>query len=39
MAIVDVTIIPVGTETPSVSQYVADIQKCWPSMKMKLHIN
>ena len=27
MAIVDVTIIPVGTETPSVSQYVADIQK------------
>lgn len=27
MAIVDLTIIPVGTKTPSVSQYVADIQK------------
>ncbi|TYR81664.1 MTH1187 family thiamine-binding protein [Priestia megaterium] len=27
MAIVDITIIPVGTETPSVSQYVADIHK------------
>ncbi|MCM3442139.1 MTH1187 family thiamine-binding protein [Metabacillus halosaccharovorans] len=26
MAIVDVTIIPVGTTTPSVSEYVADIQ-------------
>lgn len=27
MAIVDVTVIPVGTETPSVSKYVASIQK------------
>ncbi|MDZ5471008.1 MTH1187 family thiamine-binding protein (plasmid) [Bacillus sp. 31A1R] len=27
MAIVDVTIIPIGTETPSVSSYVADIHK------------
>ncbi|KAA6451459.1 MTH1187 family thiamine-binding protein [Bacillus swezeyi] len=26
MAIADVTIIPIGTETPSVSAYVADIQ-------------
>jgi uncharacterized protein (TIGR00106 family) len=27
MAIVDVTIIPIGTETPSVSKYVAEIQE------------
>jgi uncharacterized protein (TIGR00106 family) len=27
MAIVDITIIPIGTETPSVSSYVAEIQK------------
>lgn len=27
MAIVDVTVIPVGTQTPSVSLYVAEIQK------------
>ncbi|NCU18398.1 MTH1187 family thiamine-binding protein [Pallidibacillus pasinlerensis] len=27
MAIIDITVIPVGTETASVSQYVADIQK------------
>ncbi|MED4800860.1 MTH1187 family thiamine-binding protein [Bacillus atrophaeus] len=27
MAIADVTIIPIGTETPSVSGYVADVQK------------
>ncbi len=27
MAIVDVTVIPIGTETPSVSLYVADLQK------------
>ncbi|RLQ98238.1 MTH1187 family thiamine-binding protein [Falsibacillus albus] len=26
MAIVDVTVIPIGTETPSISQYVADLQ-------------
>lgn len=27
MAIIDITVIPVGTETASVSHYVADIQK------------
>ncbi|MDP4085234.1 MAG: MTH1187 family thiamine-binding protein [Bacillota bacterium] len=27
MAIVDVTVIPIGTETPSVSKYVASLQK------------
>jgi uncharacterized protein (TIGR00106 family) len=27
MAIVDVTVIPIGTATPSVSSYVADIQR------------
>ncbi|MFC0473544.1 MTH1187 family thiamine-binding protein [Halalkalibacter kiskunsagensis] len=27
MAIVDVTIIPIGTDTPSVSKYVAEIQE------------
>lgn len=27
MAIVDITIIPVGTGTPSVSEYVAEIQR------------
>lgn len=27
MAIVDVTVIPIGTKSPSVSSYVADIQK------------
>ncbi|MDM5315263.1 MTH1187 family thiamine-binding protein [Fictibacillus sp. b24] len=27
MAIADITIIPIGTETPSVSAYVAEIQK------------
>ncbi len=27
MAIVDVTVIPIGTETPSVSKYVATIQE------------
>jgi uncharacterized protein (TIGR00106 family) len=27
MAIVDVTVIPVGTQSPSVSKYVAEIQK------------
>jgi uncharacterized protein YqgV (UPF0045/DUF77 family) len=26
MAIVDVVVIPVGTEGPSVSEYIADIQ-------------
>jgi uncharacterized protein (TIGR00106 family) len=27
LAIVDVTVIPIGTETPSVSDYVADVQR------------
>ncbi|MBP3038919.1 MTH1187 family thiamine-binding protein [Bacillaceae bacterium Marseille-Q3522] len=27
MAIVDITIIPIGTKTPSISKYVAEIQK------------
>jgi uncharacterized protein (TIGR00106 family) len=27
MAIIDVTVIPLGTSTPSVSEYVAEIQK------------
>ena len=27
MAIADVTIIPIGTDTPSVSKYVADVQR------------
>ncbi|WP_273130151.1 MTH1187 family thiamine-binding protein [Metabacillus sp. HB246100] len=27
MAIVDITVIPIGTKSPSVSEYVADIQK------------
>ena len=27
MAIVDVTVIPIGTESPSVSSYVADLQR------------
>lgn len=27
MAIIDVTVIPIGTETPSVSKYVASVQK------------
>ncbi|WP_066154529.1 MTH1187 family thiamine-binding protein [Halalkalibacter krulwichiae] len=27
MAIVDITVIPIGTETPSVSKYVAEIQQ------------
>lgn len=27
MAIVDVTVIPIGTDSPSVSSYVADIQR------------
>lgn len=27
MAIIDITVIPVGTETPSVSEYVAEIHK------------
>ncbi|WP_400242368.1 MTH1187 family thiamine-binding protein [Niallia sp. JL1B1071] len=35
MAIVDVTVIPVGTQTPSVSAYVADIQKVLMSYEEK----
>ncbi|WP_445490437.1 MTH1187 family thiamine-binding protein [Niallia sp. 03133] len=35
MAIVDVTIIPIGTETPSVSKYVADIHKVLQSYEEK----
>ncbi|WP_053365888.1 MTH1187 family thiamine-binding protein [Bacillus sp. FJAT-27245] len=27
MAIIDITVIPIGTETPSVSEYVAEIHK------------
>ncbi|MGP4080902.1 MTH1187 family thiamine-binding protein [Pseudalkalibacillus sp. R45] len=27
MAIVDVTVVPLGTKTPSMSDYVADVQK------------
>lgn len=27
MAIIDVTVIPIGTETPSVSEYVASVEK------------
>jgi uncharacterized protein (TIGR00106 family) len=33
VAIVDVTVIPIGTETPSVSVYVADIQKVLETYK------
>ncbi|MEK5381352.1 MTH1187 family thiamine-binding protein [Niallia sp. FSL W8-0635] len=35
MAIVDVTVIPVGTQTPSVSAYVADIHKVLISYEKK----
>ncbi len=35
MAIADVTIIPIGTETPSVSAYVADVQKILEDIKLK----
>jgi uncharacterized protein (TIGR00106 family) len=33
MAIVDVTVIPIGTTTPSVSEYVAEIQKVLETYK------
>ncbi|MFZ3588138.1 MTH1187 family thiamine-binding protein [Bacillus sp. DJP31] len=33
MAIVDVTVIPIGTETPSVSTYVAEIQSILTKFK------
>ncbi|WP_462412214.1 MTH1187 family thiamine-binding protein [Neobacillus sp. Marseille-QA0830] len=35
MAIVDVTVIPVGTESPSVSQYVANVQKVLQDYEQK----
>ncbi|QOR65517.1 MTH1187 family thiamine-binding protein [Cytobacillus suaedae] len=35
MAIVDVTVIPIGTDSPSVSNYVAEIQKTLESFKDK----
>jgi uncharacterized protein (TIGR00106 family) len=39
MAIVDVTIIPIGTETPSVSSYVAEVQKVLETYKEEGKIN
>ncbi|WP_373558569.1 MTH1187 family thiamine-binding protein [Bacillus sp. FJAT-45350] len=36
MAIVDITIIPIGTNTPSVSDYVADIHKVLESYQDKI---
>ncbi|WP_368505984.1 MTH1187 family thiamine-binding protein [Alkalihalophilus sp. As8PL] len=36
MAIVDVTVIPIGTESPSVSQYVAEIQQVLASYEGKI---
>jgi uncharacterized protein (TIGR00106 family) len=36
MAIVDVTVIPIGTDTPSVSAYVADIQRVLETYKDKV---
>ncbi|KIL44395.1 MTH1187 family thiamine-binding protein [Jeotgalibacillus soli] len=38
MAIIDVTIIPIGTQTPSVSEYVADIQRILQTHQEKGHI-
>ncbi|WP_202080607.1 MTH1187 family thiamine-binding protein [Caldalkalibacillus salinus] len=38
MAIVDVTIIPIGTQEPSVSTYVADIQKVLEQYKDKVNV-
>jgi uncharacterized protein (TIGR00106 family) len=40
MAIVDVTIVPLGTATPSISKYVADCHKVlndFPGLKWKLN--
>jgi uncharacterized protein (TIGR00106 family) len=37
MPIVDITIIPIGTETPSVSSYVAEIQKVLQQNKDKVN--
>jgi len=36
MAIVDITVIPVGTATPSVSEYVAEIQKVFKKYEGKV---
>lgn len=35
MAIVDVTVIPIGTDSPSVSTYVADIQRVLKKFEAK----
>ncbi|MGM7701967.1 MTH1187 family thiamine-binding protein [Pseudalkalibacillus sp. Hm43] len=37
MAIVDITVIPIGTETPSVSDYVVEIQKVLEANTDKIH--
>ncbi|WNB92866.1 MTH1187 family thiamine-binding protein [Bacillus sp. NEB1478] len=37
MPIVDITIIPIGTETPSVSSYVAEVQKVLQQNKDKVN--
>jgi uncharacterized protein (TIGR00106 family) len=39
MAIVDVTVIPIGTPTPSVSEYVAEMQKVLEMYKRDGKIN
>ncbi|QGQ47260.1 MTH1187 family thiamine-binding protein [Metabacillus sediminilitoris] len=39
MAIVDVTVIPLGTKTPSVSEYVADIQQILKNYEIQGKIN
>ncbi|MDF0729073.1 MTH1187 family thiamine-binding protein [Cytobacillus sp. S13-E01] len=39
MAIVDVTVIPIGTKTPSVSDYVVDIQRILEQFKVEGKIN
>ncbi len=39
MAIVDVVVIPVGTEGPSVSKYIADIQRTNIKQWVKLIFN
>jgi uncharacterized protein (TIGR00106 family) len=38
MAIVDITIIPLGTATPSVSQYVAEIHKVLDTYKDRINV-
>lgn len=39
MAIVDITVIPLGTKTPSVSEYVADIQQILKNYEIQGKIN